>query len=164
MQELGINKKEVPALYIVENLADKKRKYKMDIGEGFSTKSIVSFYKDYKDGKLVPSLKSEPKRAYKEKDVVHPVVGETYKELIQESPYDAVLIYLSSNCKPCAVLAKMYQRIASSLQDNPNIKFFTIRVDKNEVPGMPSELSSPRIDFFKSNEKKRAYRLDQLRD
>lgn len=85
-----------PAFAIQETVKEEKYPYDGQITE----KKIAAFVKDFADGKLAPSIKSEPVPE-KQDGSVTVLVATTFKELVLDNDKDVLVEFYAPWCGHC---------------------------------------------------------------
>jgi len=99
--------------------------------------SITEFVEDFVEGKVEPSIKSEPVPETQE-GPVHVVVANNYEEVVMNNDKDVLLEFYAPWCGHCKNLAPKYDELAALYFSNPEYKDKVIvaKVDAtaNDVP------------------------------
>jgi len=123
-----------PAFAIQETV--KNEKYPFD-GNSLTEKKIGAFVKDFVDGKLKPSIKSEP-IPEKQETAVTVVVAHSYKDIVLDDSKDVLIEFYAPWCGHCKALAPTYEKLAELYSSNPDFasKVTVAKVDAtlNDVP------------------------------
>jgi thiol-disulfide isomerase/thioredoxin len=122
---LGLNTGSTPSvLYLNAEL--KKYRY---VGEEISAESLASFVERVTRGEIEPFLKSAA--APETNDApVKVVVGNSFRELILDSPKEVLVEFYAPWCGHCKQLAPHFDAAAKKLASNPNI--LLAKVDSSE--------------------------------
>ena len=133
--DLHLNITHLPAFAIREPVANLR--YPMNGMTGSFNDSVKSFVQNYLDGKLKPTIKSEPIPG-KSKDALVKVVGLNYQEIVMDEAKDVLLTICISPCGPCDAflptltgLAEIYA-LHSKLKDK--ITVAKVMYDANDTP------------------------------
>ncbi|RPB29059.1 protein disulfide isomerase [Terfezia boudieri ATCC MYA-4762] len=141
-----------PAFAIQET--HKNVKFPYDQDAEITEKAIAKFVQDYSEGKIEPSIKSEP-IPEKQEGPVHVVVAHNYKDLVLESDKDVLLEYYAPWCGHCKNLAPKYEELAKLYFDNPEFasKVIVAKVDAT-ANDVPDEIQGfPTIKLFPAGKK-----------
>lgn len=135
VDDLHLNISRLPAFAIREPIANLR--YPMNETRGSFNDALKGFVQDYLDGKLQPTIKSEPIPG-KSEDALVKVVGLTYHEIVMDKAKDVLLVYCITPCGPCealqptlAALAELY---ASSLKLKERVTIAKVMYDGNDTP------------------------------
>lgn len=123
-----------PAFAIQDTLTDEK--YPFD-GNKLTEKKIGAFVKDYVDGKLTPSVKSEPLPESNDGPVTV-LVATSFKEIVMDSSDKDVLVeFYAPWCGHCKALAPTYDKLGELYQSNglgDKVVIAKIDATANDVP------------------------------
>jgi len=124
-----------PAFAIQETA--KNQKFPFDQEKEITEASIAKFVKDFVEGKISPSIKSEP-IPEKQEGPVHVVVANNYEDLVINNDKDVLVEYYAPWCGHCKNLAPKYEELAGLYFNNPEYsdKVIVAKVDAtaNDVP------------------------------
>ena len=87
-----------PAFAIQETV--KNQKFPFDQGKKLTVEDVGSFVQDFVDGKVDPSIKSEP-IPEKQEGPVQVVVAKNYKEVVLDNDHDVLLEFYAPWCGHC---------------------------------------------------------------
>lgn len=124
-----------PAFAIQDTV--KNLKFPYDQEKEITGESIAEYVKDFVDGKLSPSIKSEPIPETQE-GPVQVVVANNFEEVVLKSDKDVLVEFYAPWCGHCKNLAPKYEELASLYFNNPEYadKVVVAKVDAtaNDVP------------------------------
>lgn len=124
-----------PAFAIQETV--KNQKFPFDQEKEITQEAIAEFVKDFIDGKVAPSIKSEPVPETQE-GPVHVVVANNFEEVVINNEKDVLVEFYAPWCGHCKSLAPKYEELAKLYFDNPEYadKVIVAKVDatNNDVP------------------------------
>lgn len=131
---LNLPENQWPAFAIQDTVTDDKYPFE---GNKLTEKKIAAFVKDYSDGKLTPSIKSEPVPE-KNDGPVTVIVATQFKEIVMDQNEKDVLVeYYAPWCGHCKNLAPTYEALGELYQSNGfGSKVVIAKVDAtaNDVP------------------------------
>lgn len=64
------------------------------------------------------------------------IVGKQFKELVLDTEQDVLIEFYAPWCGHCKALAPIYEQVAKTLAENPNIVIAKCDATANEVPGV----------------------------
>ncbi|KKK20934.1 hypothetical protein P175DRAFT_0524424 [Aspergillus ochraceoroseus IBT 24754] len=149
---LNLDPKQFPAFAIQDPV--KNTKYPYDQSKELSAKEIGQFIQDVLDGKVEPSIKSEPIPETQDGPVTV-VVAHSYKDLVLDNDKDVLLEFYAPWCGHCKSLAPKYDELAALYTSNEdfNSKVTIAKIDAtaNDVPD--SITGFPTIKLFPAGSK-----------
>lgn len=149
---LNLEAEKFPAFAIQDTLTNAK--YPYDQTKAVNAKDIAQFVKDVLDGKIEPSIKSEPIPETQEGPVTV-VVAHSYQDLVINNDKDVLLEFYAPWCGHCKALAPQYEELAKLYADNPDFasKVTIAKVDAtaNDVPDQIQGF--PTIKLFPAGSK-----------
>ncbi|KAL4939639.1 thioredoxin-like domain-containing protein [Aspergillus oleicola] len=149
---LNLDPKTFPAFAIQDPA--KNAKYPYDQAKEISAKEVGKFIQDVLDGKVEPSIKSEPIPQTQEGHVTV-VVAHSYKDLVIENDKDVLLEFYAPWCGHCKALAPKYEELAELYASNAEFagKVTIAKIDAtaNDVPD--SITGFPTIKLFPAGSK-----------
>ncbi|KAL1952549.1 hypothetical protein VTO42DRAFT_4824 [Malbranchea cinnamomea] len=132
---LNLDPEKFPAFAIQDTIANKR--YPYDQAKKITEKDISQFVHDVLNGKIEPSIKSEPIPESQEGPVTV-VVAHTYQELVIDNDKDVLLEFYAPWCGHCKALAPKYDELGALYANNPDFssKVTIAKIDatNNDVP------------------------------
>jgi protein disulfide-isomerase A1 len=123
-----------PSFAIQETV--KNEKYPFE-GSDLSEKKIAAFVDKFVEGKLEPSVKSEP-IPEKQEGPVAVVVAHNYKEIVLDDSKDVLIEFYAPWCGHCKALAPNYEKLAKMYTDvedfNSKVTIAKVDATANDVP------------------------------
>ncbi|KAL4785822.1 thioredoxin-like domain-containing protein [Aspergillus varians] len=149
---LNLDPKTFPAFAIQDPA--KNAKYPYDQTKEISAKDIGKFIQQVLDGKVDPSIKSEPIPEAQD-GPVSVVVAHSYKDIVIENDKDVLLEFYAPWCGHCKALAPKYDELAELYAKNKEFasKVTIAKIDAtaNDVPD--SITGFPTIKLFPAGSK-----------
>ncbi|EXJ89599.1 protein disulfide-isomerase A1 [Capronia epimyces CBS 606.96] len=140
-----------PAFAIQETV--KNEKYPFD-GNKLTEKNVGKFVKAFVEGKLEPSIKSEP-IPEKQEGPVTVVVAHSYKDIVLDDSKDVLIEFYAPWCGHCKSLAPSYEKLAKLYSSNPDYssKVVVAKVDAT-LNDVPDEIAGfPTIKLYPAGSK-----------
>jgi len=81
-----------------------------DIHEDASAEEIQTFIRDFLDGELLPTLKSDPEPVFSS-DPVKIVVGSTYPSIVRDPTTDVFMLFCTDSSVNCKKLIPIWTEI-----------------------------------------------------
>ncbi|KAF8456757.1 disulfide-isomerase [Kalaharituber pfeilii] len=141
-----------PAFAIQET--DKNNKFPYPQDAEINEKAIAKFVEEYSEGKMKPTIKSEP-IPEKQEGPVHVVVANNYQDVVINSDKDVLLEYYAPWCGHCKSLAPKYEELAALYFNKPEFaeKVIIAKVDAT-ANDVPDEIQGfPTIKLFPAGKK-----------
>jgi len=149
---LNLDPEKFPAFAIQDTVSNAK--YPYDQSKKVDADDIAQFLQDVLDGKVEPSIKSEPIPETQEGPVTV-VVAHTYQELVIDNDKDVLLEFYAPWCGHCKALAPKYEELAKLYTADADFasKVTIAKVDAtaNDVP--QSIQGFPTIKLFPAGSK-----------
>ena len=141
-----------PAFAIQDPTNNQKFPYDQD--KKITKKDIGKFVQDYVDGKIEPSIKSEP-IPEKQEGPVTVIVAHTYKDIVLDNDKDVLVEFYAPWCGHCKALAPKYEELArlysSNAASNNQVTIAKVDATANDVP---EEIAGfPTIKLFAAGAK-----------
>ena len=159
---IGVTNADLPTVRIHDTREDLK-KYNM---EGPLTKeNVLTFVKEWLDGKLVPKVKSEDESVTTQAaGPVTQLVGLNFAELVYNNTKDVLVEFYAPWCGHCQKLVPIYEELANKLKEtNPNILIAKVDSTANDVEGLDIQ-GFPTIKLFKATDKQNPVDFEGERD
>lgn len=141
-----------PAFAIQETTKNLKFPYPQD--QELTETTVSKFVEDYVEGKLQPSIKSEPTPETQD-GPVYVVVAHNYKDIVIDTDKDVLLEFYAPWCGHCKNLAPKYEELAGLYFNNPEFaaKVLVAKVDAT-ANDVPDEIQGfPTIKLFPGGKK-----------
>ncbi|EEP80838.1 protein disulfide-isomerase [Uncinocarpus reesii 1704] len=114
---LNLDPEKFPAFAIQDTV--KQTKFPYDQTKKIVAEDISQFVQDVLDGKIEPSIKSEPIPESQEGPVTV-VVARSYDDIVKNNDKDVLLEFYAPWCGHCKALAPKYDQLASLYANNPD--------------------------------------------
>lgn len=125
----------MPAFAIREPV--KNLRFPLNEPRGPLEDELEGFVQDFLDGKLLPTIKSEPIPEQGESPLAH-VVALNYQEIVLNEEKDVLLEFCIELCNPCRMLLPTLEQLARLYDLDTKLKsqvtIGTINVDANDIP------------------------------
>jgi protein disulfide-isomerase A1 len=148
---LNLKPEQWPAFAIQDTVNNKK--YPFDQDAEITTESISKFVQDFVDGKIEPSIKSEPIPETQE-GPVQIVVAKTYDQIVLDDSKDVLIEFYAPWCGHCKALAPKYDILAGMyVKQGLSEKVTVAKVDAT-ANDVPDEIQGfPTIKLYKAGDK-----------
>jgi protein disulfide-isomerase A1 len=151
---LNLKADKFPAFAIQDTVNNKKFPY--DQEAVISLETIEKFVQDFVDGKVEPSIKSEP-IPEKQEGPVQIVVATNYDDIVLDDAKDVLIEFYAPWCGHCKALAPKYDILAKLYVDQGFADKVTIAKVDATANDVPDEIQGfPTIKLYKSGDKKNA--------
>ncbi|KAK2798211.1 hypothetical protein FQN50_008909 [Emmonsiellopsis sp. PD_5] len=149
---LNLDPEKFPA-FAIQDVANNK-KYPYDQTKKITQDDIAQFVQDVLDGKIAPSIKSEP-IPEKQEGPVTVVVAHNYQEVVIDNDKDVLVEFYAPWCGHCKALAPKYEQLAALYSENSE---FASKVTVSKVDAtandVPDEIQGfPTIKLFPAGSK-----------
>lgn len=149
---LNLEADKFPA-FAIQNTVDNK-KYPFDQTTEITEASIAKFVQQYVDGKVEPSIKSEP-IPEKQEGPVQIVVANNYDDIVLDDKKDVLIEFYAPWCGHCKALAPKYDILAGLYADAGHTDKVTIAKVDATLNDVPDEIQGfPTIKLYKAGDKK----------
>ena len=150
---LEIKKESLPLLMLIDtNKAFTKYRYEDDIST-INTLSIGEFIQNWKDGKLMPSFKSQEEPENEKHGNVTIIVGNSWDRIVNDATKDVLVLFYAPWCAHCQKLQPVWSELSDFVDEIDDLIIAKIDATENEVPGFKIE-KYPTIKFFPKNRNK----------
>ncbi|KAI9846874.1 MAG: protein disulfide-isomerase precursor [Sclerophora amabilis] len=149
---LNLDPEKFPA-FAIQN-TENNQKYPFQQDKKLSAKEVGKFVQDFVDGKIEPSIKSEPVPESQD-GPVHVVVAHNYKDIVLDEDKDVLLEFYAPWCGHCKALAPKYEELAALYFNKPEFasKVIIAKVDAT-ANDVPDEIQGfPTIKLFPAGAK-----------
>ncbi|RVX69936.1 Protein disulfide-isomerase [Exophiala mesophila] len=147
---LNLPTDQFPSFAIQDTVKNEKFPFE---GSSLTAEKIGAFVKDFVDGKIAPSIKSEPIPETQEGSVTV-VVAHSYKDIVLDDTKDVLLEFYAPWCGHCKALAPTYEKLGelySSPEFSSKVTVAKIDATLNDVP---DEISGfPTIKLYPAGAK-----------
>jgi thiol-disulfide isomerase/thioredoxin len=146
-QLLSIQREDFPTLMIVKQEGSNLNRY---IYRGQLEKNkMFTFFNDWKAGKILRTLKSDPEPEYSANQTIRNLVGKNFKREVFDNDLDVIVMFFSPTCPHCLELRPKYYNLANKYK---NVKFNVFDATANEVEGINVD-GYPMIMIYPSGKK-----------
>jgi protein disulfide-isomerase A1 len=132
---------------------DKNEKFPYDQDLKINEKEIGAFVQKFLDGKVDPSIKSEPIPESQDGPVTV-VVAKNYKEIVLDNDKDVLVEFYAPWCGHCKALAPKYEELGQAFSSAELSKLVTIAKVDATANDVPDEIQGfPTIKLFPAGKK-----------
>ncbi|KAK8552569.1 hypothetical protein V6N12_041155 [Hibiscus sabdariffa] len=158
LQYFGIKDSQVPVIIILSS--DEKKFLKANV----EADHIAPWLKDYKDGKVVPYVKSQP-IPVENNEPVKVVVADTLEDLVFKSGKNVLLEFYAPWCGHCKNLAPILDEVAVHYEKDANVLIAKLDATENDI-GHPSfnVKGFPTVYFKSADGNITAYKGDRTKE
>ena len=97
-----------------------------------SAQVLSTFVQDFIDGKLKPTIKSEPVPDKQEGPIIV-IVGHTWDDIVINNDTDVLVYYYTQWCGPCKAMYPTYEKLAKLGASSDRVTIAKIDADANDV-------------------------------
>jgi len=127
------------------------KKYRSEVAAAdLTVESVTKFVDDVKSGAISPYLKSAEPEANDGPLTV--VVGTNFKELVLDETKDVLVKFYAPWCGHCKKLAPVWEELAESYKDVPNLTIAKFDSTANEAEGVEVQ-GFPTLIFYPRDNK-----------
>ncbi len=149
---LNLKADKFPAFAIQDTVNNKKFPYDQEAVISLAT--IEKFVQDFADGKITPSIKSDP-IPEKQEGPVQIVVALNYDDIVLEDAKDVLIEFYAPWCGHCKALAPKYDILAQLYVDQGFGDKVTIAKVDATTNDIPDEIQGfPTLKLYKAGDKK----------
>jgi protein disulfide-isomerase A1 len=149
---LNLKADQFPAFAIQDTVNNKK--YPFDQDSEITEAAIGKFVSEFVEGKIEPSIKSEP-IPEKQEGPVQIVVAYNYDEIVLDDSKDVLIEFYAPWCGHCKALAPKYDTLAELYAEAGLTDKVTIAKVDATVNDVPDEIQGfPTIKLYKAGDKK----------
>lgn len=125
---------------------------KYQFNQEISKDNILSFYKEFKDGKTEPFYKSEEIPSEPIDGNVKVIVSKSFKTEIIDYEDDAIIMFHLPWCEYCKEILPIFHEIADEMASTKGLKFGKLDSSLNEIKGVTVP-TFPTILYYKKGDK-----------
>jgi len=149
-EKLGLSGAVVPAVAI-EDIGQGKH-FAFDETAEITTANVQSWVNQYIEGKLAPTVKSEP-IPESNNEPVKIVVANNFNQIVGDTTKDVLVEFYAPWCGHCKKIAPVWEELAKDLQHVPSLVIAKIDATANDVDPSLGIRGFPTIKFFPANNK-----------
>ncbi|GMH22322.1 hypothetical protein Nepgr_024165 [Nepenthes gracilis] len=143
-QFFGLEEDQVPLIIIQTNDGQKYLK------QNLKPDDISSWFKEFKDGKVLPYKKCEPIPEPND-EPVKVVVADTLEDMVLNSDKNVLLEFYAPWCGQCKKLAPILDEVAVHFEDDPDVIIAMLDAAANDIPLDTFEVKGfPTLYFISS--------------
>lgn len=150
-EHVGVDGKS-PAIAIYEFKTDMKYVF----GEEYSADALKAWVGKFIAGEIVAHVKSESVPE-KNDEPVKIVVGESWKDIVEDGEKDVLIEQYAPWCGHCKKLAPILDELAADLKDIPTVVIAKMDATKNDAPKDFKAQGYPTLHFFAAGKPGVAY-------
>lgn len=144
---LNLQEAKWPA-FVVQNL-EKQLKFPLDQTKEVTPEAVDVWVSQYLDGKIEPTLKSQPIPATQD-EAVYTLVGQSFDDIVFDDSKDVFVEFYASWCGHCKRLAPIWENVAEKYADqNDKLLIAKMEAQDNDLPAsLPFRISGfPTLKF-----------------
>ncbi|OAQ97416.1 hypothetical protein LLEC1_07423 [Akanthomyces lecanii] len=139
------------------------KKFPFDQEKEITEKNIAKFVDDYVNGKVEPSIKSEPIPESQDGPVTI-VVAKNYDDIVLDNNKDVLIEFYAPWCGHCKALAPKYDQLGAAFQESEFKDKVTIAKVDATLNDVPDDISGfPTIKLYVAGDKKNPVTYDGAR-
>ena len=128
---LNLIKDEWPG-FVIQDLVD-GHKFPMDVSTPVNKKSVGKFVKDYSEGKVEPSVKSEPVPT-EQTESVFTLVADQFDEIVYNNDKDVFVEFYAPWCGHCKRLGPTWSELGTKYTNDDNVVIAKFDATANDIP------------------------------
>jgi len=149
-EKLGLSGTVTPALAIEE--MNEGTHFAFDEKTEITTASVAPWVNLYTEGKLEPTIKSEP-IPESNSEPVKVVVAKSFSQIVGDTTKDVLVEFYAPWCGHCKKLVPIYDELAKDLENVPSVVIAKIDATANDVDPKLGIRGFPTIKLFPANNK-----------
>ncbi|KAI5671948.1 hypothetical protein M9H77_12312 [Catharanthus roseus] len=142
-QYFGLKEDQVPLIIIQNTVGTKYLK------SNVAPDQIEQWLKDYKDGKVLPFIRSEPIPEVNN-EPVKVVVTNSLEDMVFKSGKNVLLEFYAPWCGHCQKLAPILEEVATSFEDDHDVMIAKLDATANDVPNETFDVQGFPTLYFRS--------------
>jgi len=127
-----------------------------------SVEALRTHLQDFVDGKLKPTLKSQP-IPESQSGPVFTLVGDNFEAEVINNDKDVLVEFYAPWCGHCKSLAPKYEKLAERFAGNDKVRIAAMDATENDATGVKVK-GFPTLYFFPGNDKKHPKQYDGERN
>ena len=143
---LGVVKEDMPCVRLIDP-SENMLKYVWESAvDTLNTESVKTYISDFKEGKLVPHLKSEDIPEADDTGLTV-LVGKSWESIVKDETKDVLVKYYAPWCGHCKALAPIWDQLAADVKDIDDLVIAKFDATANEVAGLEVR-GYPTLKFY----------------
>jgi len=164
MDYFGLKAEDLPA-FVLADMSSGSSMKKFPFEGPLEAAGIKTFLKDFTEGNLKPTLKSEEPSAEDTAGSVVVLKGKSFQELVLDNKKDVLVEFYAPWCGHCKKLAPIFDELGDKFAANDNIVIAKMDATANEIDVEGVAVSGfPTLYFFKGNNKAAPMRYEGGRE